>query len=475
MDVDPEPTSTSATAAIDNSESKQPKDIASWPTTLLLHLFKRCQAELDKEIEPNPVIIPISQTCRQWRDVALSNASLWTRVYLGFDRFDNGVMHLSRATDAERRLPISVYLSTKNLKLNESQMDRFTLAVAKSKYQWAEVTIEETRPKRLAMLLVAALSNINWNLKLKKLSITCDSSNKAIKQQRMSPLSHLFKVGGAYTTLGHLKIWKFPVTWANIARAPYLNRLDLRRVPEEYFPGWHTFAQMIYSAVYLEHLVLIHVEIPLPIFLEPYPALEVPNLKSLTLYVTHGNKRCDINPTFLKAIKVAPKLETLVVSDLNHLSDVTQLVFSSETKRFPIISSITFLHVNIEEEVPDAFFTATESLKVFRVGGQPGGSYRNIFDKIQDALWPNLEKVVVVKMEELNESDRESLSAFIEKRKESGKEVTVVEVDGEAGIEDWDLGNGFSLEEPQDLYKGRITKRTLEIMDVLSTDSEFEF
>jgi hypothetical protein len=101
--------------------------IASWPDNLLYELFKCCQKELDAQFEPNPIIVPISQTCHEWRRVALAKPSLWKTVYLGYTRFDMGLAFIERA----RNQRLSVYLSSQRKTMREKKLVQFSNALSK--------------------------------------------------------------------------------------------------------------------------------------------------------------------------------------------------------------------------------------------------------------------------------------------------------------------------------------------------------
>jgi hypothetical protein len=192
-----------------------------------------------------------------------------------------------------------------------------------------------------------------------------------------------------------------------------------------------------------------------------------------------------IAPTFLKAIKEAPKLKSLTISDISELEQLAKAVFTSETK-FPKLLSLSLLYVGCSAGAPVEFFKAIPELKIFRFAPSMRDGCNLIFDAVTEKnLWRQLEKIVVVvtPRNELPyttgfERQKTSIERLVENRKAAGKDIQIVEVDEARAIAGWSEheGSKYCLERPQEMFGDRL-KSTWRIVDVQNfsdsdTDSE---
>ncbi|KAJ2929965.1 hypothetical protein H1R20_g7125, partial [Candolleomyces eurysporus] len=377
------------------------------------------------------------------------------------------------------RQPLSVYLSSQRKKMGEKKLVKFSDTLNKSLINWSQVTVEETSHKRMALLVYALFCSRSWTINLTKL-VLIQHSEKALKDKYFTCLAHVFDVRGLRVSeLSEARFWKTPVVWANI-RASSLAVLDIRYVTKPFLPAWTGFTEIIKAASNLQHLILIDVEFDLPSYRMPYPPLQVPNLKSLTVRVYNEDDEHHITPTFLKAIKQAPKLESLAVSDISELEQLAKAVFNSKDK-FPELSSLSLLYVGCSTSAPVEFFQAAPEVKFFRFVPSIRGGCATIFDTVLEKnVWTELEKIVVVATRQnvpphnMTEKQKSSIERLVENRKAAGQDIQVVEVDEEGAIAGWSEHEGpeYGLERPEDMFGDRL-KRTWRMVDVLS-DSDMD-
>lgn len=421
--------------------------ISHWPDSLLYHLFRACALHNEWE-KPYRAITPISQTCRNWRRVALAHGNLWWDVYLGFDHLGQGLAFLKNTIVSGDKQPISVYVSSAGTEMTQRKLGLLEKAFAETQRKWSYLTIEDDCPKRVALFVNAAFTSRRWATRMTRLKVKHTGPN-SLRREDLALLSGLLDIGARELyNLESCMIWGFPFVWLNFCAAS-LTVLDLRRISKEFFPSWYGFSALIKAAPSLEHLILIDVGVDLAEGCVPYPPLEAPKLKSLTLQLQRENSNSCAIPTFLRGIPAAPVLDTLVVSDLDGLTGFEVIVSSSRERRFPNLTSLSLIYADLSEEVLDTFFAATSGLKVLHIV-EHMGVYRNLLNKARGGVWRKLEKVFLVKDDDALDYTIEDLLGS----REEEKWFEIVQVTNPLKVQDWTLA-GHVLMNPEHLFKGK--------------------